>query len=412
MQDPVIILGAGIVGLCTALSLAERGVAVRIIDRGVPGQETSFGNAGVISPWSIIPQSVPGLWRQIPKLMFGAAPPLSVHLSSWPKMIPWGLRFLRQGTETKTRLAADAMEVLCAPSIELYRRHLAGTGHEVLVRDSMYVHAFRDGSRANLQSIDYAIRREKGADLELVGADELRRVEPALSPSFNAAVLIRGQARATSPGRIGRVLAEKVQNLGVEILRENIRALHRASGSWDIVCEGKTHQASKVVLALGAWSADLLKPLGLKLPMMAERGYHLEFSNPGIEIGNSVMDVDAKLVASTMDSGARFAGQAEFAPIDAPMDDKKRNQLRSLAKAAFPDLITRTESFWMGRRPSFPDSLPVLGQASGREGLFLNFGHSHYGLMMAPKSGELLADVITGRLPNTDISVFAAERFE
>ncbi len=192
MGDRVTILGAGILGICTALSLVERGVPVRVIDRGAPGQVTSYGNAGVISPWSIIPQSMPGTWRQIPRLMFGAAQPLSVRLAAWPKMIPWGLRFLRIGNEASLRATVDAMEVLCGPSVELYRHHLAGTRHENLLRDSMYVHAFRDGSRASLDSLDYAMRRAKGADMELIGADALWRVEPALSRDFQAAVLIRG----------------------------------------------------------------------------------------------------------------------------------------------------------------------------------------------------------------------------
>lgn len=411
MDQPVIILGAGIVGICTALSLAERGVAVRIIDRGEPGQETSFGNAGIISPWSVIPQSVPGVWRQIPQLMFGRAAPLSVRPAVWPKMIPWGLRFLRQASEARVRATADVMEVLCAPSIDLYRRHLQGTGAEALVQDSIYVHAFRDGSRANLQSIDYAIRREKGANLELVGKEALHVTEPALGPDFNAAVLIHDQARAVSPGRIGRVLAEKARGLGVDFVTDNILRLNRSEGAWHIVCDGGTHVVARVVVAMGAWSDKLLEPLGLRVPLMAERGYHLEFAQPGVDIRNSVMDVDAKLVASSMETGVRIAGQAEFAAVDAPPDDRKRRQLRKLAKAAFPDLNTGGESFWMGRRPSFPDSLPVLGEVPEKQGLFLNFGHSHYGLMMAPKSGELLADMVTGRAPNADVTALSAQRF-
>jgi len=411
MTQPVTILGAGIVGICTAVSLAERGVAVRVIDRGAPGQETSFGNAGVISPWSFIPQSLPGTWRNIPQLMFGAARPLSVRLGAWPRMLPWGLHFLRNGTEQKTRQAADAMQLLCAPSVELFARHLSGTGHDDLLRDSMYVHAFRNGSRANLGALDYAIRREKGADLELIGADALRQTEPALSSEFQAAILIKGQVRATSPGRIAQVLADKAQRLGARFIKDEIRAVQRIQAGWRITCTQETYESEQMVLAMGAWSMEVLRPLGIKLPLMAERGYHVEFPTPEIGIENSVMDVDGKFVASSMESGARFAGQAEFAPIDAPKDPGKQALLTRLAKNAFPGLNTAAPQFWMGRRPSFPDSLPVLGELQDQKGLFVNFGHSHYGLMMAPKSGEILADLLTDRRPNTDLAAFAAERF-
>ncbi|MEM6578209.1 MAG: FAD-dependent oxidoreductase [Pseudomonadota bacterium] len=411
MQEHVTVLGAGIVGICTALSLAERGATVQVIDRTAPGQETSYGNAGIISPWSVIPQSLPGTWRQIPNLMFGRYRPLSVRLSVLPKMIPWGIRFLRNGTEEKVRKTSDAMEFLCGPSIDLYRQHLIGTEAEQLVADAMYVHAFRDGSRATLSSLDYDVRREKGADMELIGHDELQRLEPAISHDFKAAILIKGQARATSPGRICAALVAKAKSLGVTFKEMHVRTVKRTEGGWHVYGEGETISASSLVLAMGVWSADILKSLGYPVPMIAELGYHTEYSDPGIEVMNSVMDVDAKCVGSSMQDGFRFAGQAEFAPVNAPPDDRKKLQLNKLAKAAFPGLNATAPRFWMGHRPSLPDSLPVLEELTSEPGLYLNFGHSHYGLMMAPKSGELIADLVLKRSPNSDLSAYSVARF-
>lgn len=326
-------------------------------------------------------------------------------------MLPWGVKFLRNGSEQKVRSTSDAMEVLCAPSIDLYKRHLAGTGNEDLVVDAMYVHAFRDGSKATLKSLDYKIRQEKGADLELIGQDELRRTEPAIAPDFEAAVLIKGQARARSPGDICSVLFEKARSLGVTFLRGAIRGIQPTERGWEVSTETGEFRSPNLVLALGAWSAPFLKDLGLTPPLMAERGYHVEFRDPGVTLQNSVMDVDAKCVASSMTTGLRFAGQAEFGPVDAPPDHRKQALLTGLAKAAFPDLQTGEQSFWMGRRPSMHDSLPVMGPVERQTGLYLNFGHSHYGLMMAPKSGEILADIITGNRSNQDMSAYALSRF-
>ncbi|NDW53803.1 FAD-binding oxidoreductase [Aliiroseovarius sp. PrR006] len=411
MTQPITILGAGAVGLCTALSLAERGQPVRLIDRGDPGQETSFGNAGVISPWSIIPQSMPGIWKKIPSLMFGPQRPLSVRAAYWPKMIPWGLSFLRNGTTQRVQDIAGAMEPLCAPSIDLYRRHLQGTGQEHLVQDSAYVHAFRSENPDALQGLDYRIRAEKGADLELVGADELSRIEPALSREFKAAVLVHGQARALSPGKIMTVLAEKAKTLGVEILRDDIQSLRRVTEGWEVLCSNASYRCNKVILAMGAWSAELVNPLGISVPLAVERGYHVEFPAAGVELQNSVMDVDAKFVASSMEDGLRVAGQAEFAAIDAREDPSKKSRMMAQAKAAFPDLNTIETRFWMGRRPSFPDSLPMIGEFDALPGLFAGFGHSHYGLMMAPKTGELLAEMLTDTSPNIDCRPYRTNRF-
>ncbi len=411
-QTPVTILGAGIVGICTALSLLERGVPVTVIDKGEPGQETSMGNAGVVSPWSIIPQSLPGSWKSIPGLMFRGSRPLAIHPRVALKMIPWGLRFLRNGNENKVRASAEAMSHLCGPSIELYEKHLKGTGHEDLITQSMYVHAFRDGSRANLDAIDYRIRSDMGANLELVGKDELKRIEPALSPDFNAAILIKGQARMRSPGRLGAVLTEKAQEMGAIFRRTTIQSIIRIdSKKWRVHCDDETFEAERIVLSMGAWSPGLLKKIGVSSPLMAERGYHVEFNEPGVELYNSVMDVDAKVVASSMEGGLRVAGQAEFAPVDAPSNTRRKNQLINVARSAFPSLSTEGVNFWMGRRPSFPDSLPAIGSVKGHPGLFVNFGHSHYGLMMSPSSGELVARLVCGENQNLPLDSYALDRF-
>ncbi|WP_171208158.1 MULTISPECIES: FAD-binding oxidoreductase [unclassified Ruegeria] len=412
MAEQVTIIGAGIVGICCALSLQDRGIPVRLVDRGEPGQETSFGNAGVVSPWSIIPQAVPGIWKQLPQLLLNPRSALSVRAGFWPRMIPWGLRFLSISGEQSVRKISDGMEVLCRPSIDLYRRHLQGTGHEGLIADSYYLHAFRRADQASLDDFGYRVRREKGGDLERIEGAELRRMEPALSDDFKAAIVIKGQARALSPGRLGAVLADKARAQGAEFLRAEVTKLARLEqGGWQVVTKDKTLKSQQVILAAGVWSADLLKPLGLSVPLVAERGYHVEFSNPEATLNNSIMDVDAKVVASSMEGGLRVAGTAEFGSIDAPPDPKKQKMLIDQAKSMVPDLDTSQVRFWMGRRPSFPDSLPAIGPIEGIKGLFTAFGHSHYGLMMAPKTAELVADLMSDRHPNTDMAAFSPMRF-
>ncbi len=407
----VTVLGAGLVGICTALSLLERGISVRLLDRGDPGQETSMGNAGIVSPWSFVPQAMPGTLRNVPRLLFGYGRPLSIDWRVAHRMLPWGLRFIRQSQEHKARETSETMSDLCGPCIDLYERHLKGTRHQDLLCDSKYVHAFRDGSRANLADLEYRIRQEKGGNIELIGRDQLAALEPALSADFSAAILIHGQARLRSPGRLGRVLAEKAQSLGAEIIKTDIKSVRREAEMWKVDCADRLFEARQIVVALGAWSAKILEWLPFSLPLMAERGYHVEFPEPGIEINNSVMDVDAKVVASKMEGGVRVAGQAEFAPVDARPSSKKESQLVRIAQAAFPGLNTETRSFWMGRRPSFPDSLPVLGEVTGQPGLFVNFGHSHYGVMMAPKSGEVIAGLIAQERTNADLMPLSPHRF-
>lgn len=292
----------------------------------------------------------------------------------------WGLRFLYEGRQERIQPISDAMFALNHDCVELYRHHLAGTGHDHLLQDSWYVHAFRDASQVNLSSPDYAMRKAVGAEIEQIGAAELRKLEPSLTHDFEAAVLIKGQARAVSPGKIGEVLAEKLLAMGGIIERAKVLKISpQEDGSWTYVTEQGEHSTPKLVLSMGVWSAELLKPLGIKIPMEAERGYHVSFDNPGVSLCHSVMDMDMKFVASSMEDAIRVAGTAEFAGLDAPINQKRLDALVALASKLLPDLNTTQISTWSGQRPSLPDSLPCIGQIDGFQNLIGAFGHSHYG---------------------------------
>lgn len=408
----VTVVGAGIVGICSALALAKEGVEVCLIDRDEPGQGTSYGNAGVISPWSVVPQSMPGIWRNIPKWLLYEGGPLFIRPSYFPRLFPWTWKFLRQGNIARVREISDAMESLNQNNIELYRKLLAGTGHEHLIQDSFYVHAFRDAKAATLNTLEYDLKSEKGAEIVKIDRAELKMLEPALSPGFKAAIVIKGQARATAPGKIGQVLFAQFIDLGGEFIRANVTKIEPDGlGVWTVITSDGSYAARRVILAAGAWSGKLLALLGMKVPLEAERGYHVEFPNPGVSLNNSVMDMDFKCVASSMEAGLRIAGTAEFAGLDAPPNQKRIDKLASRAKRMLPDINTSDMQSWMGTRPSSPDSLPFIGEVPSHKGLFAAFGHCHYGLMMAPKTGEVVAGMLLNRPVNTDYSAFQVNRF-
>ncbi len=407
----VTIIGGGIVGICSALSLQDRGISVRLIDKDDPGQATSYGNAGVISPWSIIPHSTPGFWKTIPKLMLTGWRPLSVRLTSLANMIPWGLKFLYNGTEENTRNIANAMSLLCSPSIELYSKHLNGTGHEGLVKNTAYLQLVRHARDATLDDLKFQIRLQKGAKIEIIKGSELRALEPALSSKFEAGIVTYDVARSLSPGRLSAVLAMKAKAQGAEIIKDQILEIHRDVETWILKGQISNYKTKSLVISSGAWSRDLLSNLDVTVPLMTERGYHIHCSDPEIEVKNSVVFPEGGVIASLMEGGVRVAGQAEFGPIEAPLDPKRKSILSAIAIEMFPDISLRKTKFWMGHRPSFPDSIPVIGSVPNQPNLFVNFGHSHHGLMMAPKSGEVLANILTHNLGNEDTSSVSIMRF-
>jgi D-amino-acid dehydrogenase len=410
-MEHVTVIGAGVVGICTALSLAEKGVTVRLIDRAEPGQGASYGNAGVVAPHSIVPNAAPGLWKKLPGWLLSKDGPVRIRPEHALRFIPWGLKALRHSGEAEVRRIAAAMEVLNRDNVALYRRHLAGTGHEGLIQDSMYVYAYRDGAAARLDGLDAEVRQSLGAKMIRLSQGELRELEPDLAPEFEAALAVVDQGRATNPGRVGQVLTEKLMRMGGEVIRADVKGLARAGEGWRVETSAGAYESAKVVVTAGAWSAPLLAPLGLKLPLQAERGYHVVFPETEARLRNSVMDTDAKIVASTMEMGLRAAGTAEFGDADAPPDPARAAAVERALRRLVPGIGAGRVETWMGVRPSFPDSLPVIGELPGLKGLYGGFGHSHWGFMMAPKTGAMLADLVTGARVNMDLSAYSGARF-
>ncbi len=407
------VVGAGIVGICCTLSLLEKGETVTVIDRAGPAEGASGGNAGVISPWSCVPQSMPGLWRSVPKWLMMRDGPVSISWTYLPTLLPWTWKFFQAGRADRVAAIADAMHALNRPNVEIYRHHLAGTGREDLLKESFYIHAQRDASGADLDGFAWRLRARHGAALEVVDGPSLRDIEPALSTDYKAAVLIKDQARALDPGTMGRVLAEKARTMGARFVTASVDHIAPAGdGSWQLRCDRGTMSANTLVVAAGAWSARLMKPLGTDLPLEAERGYHLEFADPGVTLRHSVMDVDAKFVASSMANGLRAAGTAEFAGLDAPANYRRAAMLKRLTKRMVPGLNTAETREWMGTRPSFPDSLPAIGPVPGHCNLFAAFGHSHYGLGMAPATGRIVADLVAGAPNGIDVVPYRLDRFD
>lgn len=407
------IIGAGIVGLCCALSLLDKGKQVRIIAPSAEDRMASIGNAGVISPWSCIPQSMPGIWKYIPGWVLNPEGPVSLSHSGLLKLIPWTYKFLAEGSAAKVRKVSAAMTALNSTNIDLYRHHLRHTGSEHLIKDSWYVQVYENAGQIQPGNLNFELLNKRKAPYEFVEAAQLQEIEPALSKKYQAGVVIKNQARAISPANLCEVFSEKALRQGAELLPQTVLNLvPDENGEWIIQTDTEALKSKNVVLAAGIWSKQLLSTLGVSVPLIPERGYHMEFSNPGVELNHSVMDVSRKFVASSMMNGIRAAGTAEFAQIDDQPNYKRAEIFAKLAKKLLPDLDIQQPSRWMGIRPSFPDSLPCIGKVPNLPNLFTAFGHSHYGMGMAPKTGEIIAALVSQERPDINIEPYSINRFD
>ena len=407
-----IVIGAGIVGICSALALQEKGFHVSVIDRDGPAEGASYGNSGVISPWSCVPQSLPGLWKSVPKMLLDRSGPLAIRWSYLPRLTPWLVKFISAGAHRRLPATADAMLAVNRPCVEIYNRLLARTGDEGLVRDCLYLHVYRTPGGANRDDLPWRLSRERGVPIEILTGGEVQEVEPELSPQIKSAVVFKQSCRSVNPGRLGKVLAARAEAQGARFLRETVEKIVPGSGGVTRVDTGQgSHSANTVILAAGAWSARLLAPLGVCVPLEAERGYHLVFKQPGLSLAHSIMDMERHCVTSSMETGLRIGGTAEFAGLDAAPDYRRARVFKKHAKALLPNLNTQSSEQWMGARPSTPDSVPVIGAVPGHPRIFCAFGHGHLGLTGAPMTGRMVAALAAGEPLNMDMTPYALDRF-
>jgi D-amino-acid dehydrogenase len=407
-----LVIGGGVVGVCTARQLQLRGEDVIILDRVPMGDGCSFGNAGVLCTWSVEGAAAPGFWKDLPRWIADPLGPVSLKLSHLPALAPWLIKFFFATHPKRREEIAQALFTLHNPTVELYRQLLAGTGHESLVVDAEYLFVTRKHAKLNINAPTYRQRVALGASVKAYGPEELREIEPALSHEYVAGIAVQGQGRVTNPGRLVKVIGESVIRDGGEFIQtEARRVTPRSGGGATIETPEGIIEAERLVVAAGAWSHELAAVFGIKVPLQGERGYHMHFANPGVTVNNSVSDVDRKYVASSMEGGVRCAGTSEFNALDAEPDWRRAELMKELGKLLLPDLNVDEGEPWMGRRPALPDTVPVVSKAPSHEGVFFAFGHGHYGLTAAPMTGRLLAGMMTGERMNVDMSPYSIGRY-
>ena len=413
---PVVVIGAGIVGLCCATYLQRDGRKVVVVDPAGPGEGASYGNAGGLNGSSIVPVAMPGVLAKVPHWLLDPAGPLSIRLRYLPQLLPWLSRFVRAGRPELVREQARALRGLLAPTVEMHRELAASVGAADLIQRSGLLIAYRSEASFVADSEAYRLRAENGVKIDELNQDELRQIEPTLSPAYTRARFISENGYCRNPLRLSRALAESLLANGGKIRRERAEGFAFADGKVEAVLTSTGRiPAAAVVLAAGAHSKPLAARLGEKVPLDTERGYHAMIKAPEVAPRLPIMDAEAKLVATPMEEGLRMAGTVEFAGLEAPPDWRRARILLRHGQAMFPGL-PRTVSddrvaLWMGFRPSMPDSLPVIGPTRRYANAFLAFGHGHVGLIGAPMTGRAIADLIAGRPPALDLAPFSAARF-
>lgn len=411
MTQHVVVIGAGIVGVSTGIWLRRAGAEVTIVDRKGPGEGTSHGNAGVLASVAVVPVTTPGLIKKAPGMLMSNDFPLFLRWSYLPKLLPWLVKYLSNANNTDTRRIAKGIAGIVTDSVPQHKSLVSELGLQDWVTESDYCFAYKDQASFDAERYIWDLRRDAGFEPTLIKGEDVKEYEPNITSDTQLIVALKEHGFIRDPGGYVRALAKAFEGMGGQIMRADVKDFDLAGGAVRAV---ETTQGSiacdDVVLAAGVWSKPLMQKLGLNVPLESERGYHIVFENAQNGPQRPTMVASGKFVATPMAQGVRCAGVVELGGLEAGPSDEPLALLRRQAARTFPNMTATSEIEWMGHRPAPSDSLPLIGQV-GATRVFTAFGHHHIGLTGGPKTGRLIAGLVTGQPSNMDLEAYAPERF-
>lgn len=409
----VIVIGAGIVGVSTAIWLRRAGVKVTIVDRNPAGSDaaTSYGNAGVLAACSVAPVTAPGMIRKSPKMLLDPNFPLFLRWSYLPKLTPWLLKYLSNANDSDTRRIAAGLTPITFDSVDQHDALVKGTEAEKWLQKSDYSFVYPDRAAFEADHYTWMLRKKAGFEPELIEGGAVADYEPSLAPDLKLLAVMRDHGFVRDPGSYIRALMGEATKLGVTFKQAEVQDIVLSAGKvTSVATNAGVIDCDKLVLATGVWSKPMARKLGLTVPLESERGYHIVFKEPSVAPRTPLMVTSGKFVATPMDNGLRCAGVVEFGGLDAPASTAPLTLLRKKVLQSFPGLEAQDEVTWLGHRPAPADSLPLIGELRD-SGVFAGFGHHHIGLTAGPKTGRILSDLIVGQRPNIDLKSYDPMRF-
>jgi D-lysine oxidase len=411
-KTDAIVLGAGIVGTSIALHLLKRGLAVALVDRRGPGEATSYGNAGVIEGNTLFPHAFPSDFMALLKVALKRAPEANYQPSFLPWVAPW-LWAYRKNTQPEGQLKfAKLMRPLFAHALPEHEALMAESKSERYLRKTGWIKIYRTEKAFAETERERDLATQLKLPFRVLDSAATRVLEPALTDGFHRAIHWEGAASVSNPLSVTQAYAARFAELGGLFTNGNAGTLRRSADGWRVNTQAGELDARMAVVALGPWTPDVLSPLGINLPLAVKRGYHWQFHPRGnAGLNRPVVDVENGYCVAPMEQGLRITTGAEFARRDSPPTPHQFKLLLPAANKLFPLGQPLELSPWLGSRPCFADSRPVIGRAPGHTDLWLAYGHAHWGLTLGPATGRLIAELMTGANPFCDPAPYGAERF-
>ncbi len=407
----VAVVGAGIVGLSCALWLQIKGFSVILIDPEKPGSGASYGNAGTIADYGCIPVNSPTIFKRLPSLLFSKNSPLSIDLHYAFTHLPWLISFLKNCRAARVARITRILGKLLQKTYQGLDPLIELSGSRYLLSQEGCLQVFKTEREYESVRADIQARKDQGVEFTQLDAGEIGELEPALKLPCVRGLLFDKASHVVNPQSLTtRYFDCFLAKQGRYVKQRVLLVDHKKDSLRVILEDGETLDADRVVIAAGAFSAQIDGTGAHRLPLDTERGYHVQYADRQSLLNRPVSWVAAGLYATPMDQGLRFAGTVEIAGYGQTMNPRNLDFLVRKSREMF-DLPDKPDQEWLGFRPSFPDALPVIGYSPHSEYILFAFGHHHLGLTLAGITGKLIAELLNQEEPSHGIKAFSSRRF-
>ncbi|HVF65649.1 MAG TPA: FAD-dependent oxidoreductase [Casimicrobiaceae bacterium] len=392
----IAVIGAGIIGSIAAYVLCKRGAHVTLIDRGDPGRGCSYGNAGALSPGWVAPMAMPGMLARIPRMLLDPEGPMHVPLAYLPRAAPWLSRFVACSRGDRVESIAARLYAMQANAVEHHVALAKEVGASDLIKRRGQLHVYPDAAALARDASSWGLIERSGIRIERVDRAAIEALEPRIAARYQAGMYVPDHAMIINPFRYVQQIVRSFIVRGGRLARDEVRGIEPdLARGWSVHLSDGRQNADHVVVAAGMHSSALLEPLGVRLPIESQRGYHVTFPGVAAPVERVVTLGDRGVTVSPLENGFRVAGTVEFGGLARPANPRRFGVLAKLVRETFTDLpATLPEKHWMGHRPCTPDSLPLVGPVASRAGLWLATGHGHLGLTGAVNTAVALANAI------------------
>ena len=405
----IAVVGAGIVGICSAFFLQKNGFQVTLLDKKEPGSMTSFGHACTFADYASVPVNSPDLFRDIPSMLLRSDGPLAVDFFHVLKNLNWTTKFLQNCTTKKVEYISKSLGNLLNNASISYDEIFTDVKVSEYIKNEEALYLYQNETEFLKAKTTNELRQKNGVRIKTLSKTKILDLEPNLAPVFYNGQIFGGSRHTTNPFMISKRIFETFINNGGEFIQTHVDDLTAEDDSVNLNLNNNNHKFEKVIICAGAWSNNLSKKIGESFPLDTERGYHVMFNNHGL-INRPVGWSQSGFYLVQLEEGLRAAGTVEIAGLSKPENKKRIQMIESQARRLLPQL-NEVKSTWLGFRPTLPDSLPVIGPSKKNKNIIYAFGHQHIGWTLGAVTGKIINSICNERVPNINIEPFSPSRF-